>query len=77
MAGSRRRLELRRPALGVELDELEGILERQVRPLARHPPRSTEHGVRLRCGMDVRVSHRGHERMFPRPPSVRVHGRPQ
>ena len=58
-------LVLRRPALGVEVDELERVLERQVRELAScvlgEPEctaldRSAEADVRVRLG--------GHERMF-------------
>lgn len=62
-----RSLELRRPALGVETDQLEGVLERQVRQLTRGVLGSPECSALDRSAeADVSMSLCGHERMFSR-----------
>jgi hypothetical protein len=59
-------LELRRPTLGVQTDELESVLERQVRQLAGrvlgHPQCAT---LDRTAEADVGICFRRHERMFP------------
>ena len=63
----RRLLALRRPALGVHVDELERVLERQIREFASsvlsQPESSALDGT---TEADVRVRLRGQERMFAR-----------
>ena len=62
----RRSLELRRSALGVEMDELEGVLERQVRQLARRVLGGPQSSALDRSAeADVSVGLGSHERMFP------------